>query len=135
MKCTFCNEEKECWQSGGGVMVCSDCKNGPEEIRLRRVKSLKDLPLEEGDIEPDYELYTLEGGYLKEIFLKAMHDTKRIYVDDEPHYLNFSSYLEISESQGELLLERHDDMDTYYLDFADADRYFLEHKIYQKVKQ
>ena len=110
-------------------------KRKANNITLVRVCTLKDLPREKGDIEPDYTLYRREHNDLIRVFLKLMYDTKRIYYDSEPDYLGgVTEYIQLSDQHMEQLSEAHDENTTEYADFKDAETFFEDNELYIEVK-
>ena len=113
-------------------------KRKANNITLVRVCTLKDLPREKGDIEPDYTLYRRDN-YLVRVFLKLMYDTKRIYYDSEPDDTTLKQFK--ADMQGGMpddglmsAQEAHDEQYTEYADFKDAETFFRENELYIEVK-
>ena len=109
-----------------------------DEITLVRVRRLSDLDYRPDDenAEEDFELYERdEDKCLKGVFLKTMNDSKRVYIDHDPAFLNHAGCMDLSERHYEKIQEGHDDRNTEYLDYGeDVERFLKEHKVYQEVK-
>lgn len=108
-----------------------------DTISLVRVRSLAELDYHPDDenAEDDFELYERdEDKCLRHIFLKTMNDSRRVYIDHDPAFLNHAGCMELSERHYEKMQERHDDRNTEYLNYGEeVDRFLKEHKIYQEV--
>ena len=110
-------------------------KRKANNITLVRVCTLKDLPREKGDIEPDYTLYRRDN-YLVRVFLKLMYDTKRIYYDSEPDDPELDKFDcdEMPDDGLRSAQEAHDEQYTEYADFKDAETFFEDNELYIEVK-